>query len=32
MPAKIAATIHEAGTGRKKSAPVAISKDKPVVM
>jgi hypothetical protein len=32
MAAKIAATIHEAGTGRKKSAPVAMSKDKLVVM
>ena len=32
MAAKTAATIHEAGAGRKKSAPVAISKDKPVVM
>ena len=27
-----AATIHEAGAGRKKSAPVASNKDKPVVM
>jgi hypothetical protein len=32
IPAKAIATTHEAGAGRKKSAPVAISKDKLVVM
>jgi hypothetical protein len=32
MPAKAIATIHEAGAGKKKSTPVAISKDRPVVM
>jgi len=32
MAAKTVATIHEAGAGRKRRAPVAISKDKPVVI
>ena len=32
MAARIAATIHEAGAGSVKSAPVAISSDRPVVV